>query len=169
MKLALCVSKYFIIGKFGTFVRLRILFYSTSIMKYKEIKPNGFLQNFIQCFWFHKTTDKAIQHTILPDGYFDLLIEFENDILTDIKLTGVWKTPKNIDIPRNKIFFAIRFKLLAAEYLFQREIKSILDTSVNLPFDFWNINNYQSHNFETFVENTTGHIKNSIKYFKLSL
>ncbi len=135
-------------------------------MKYKEIKPKGFLKNFIQCFWYYKTTNKSIQHTILPDGYFDLIAEFENDILTVVKLTGIWTKPKNINIPGNKTFFAIRFKLLAAEYLFKREIKSILDTSLSLPFDFWNINSYQSNEFEKFVSNATNHIDNSIKYLK---
>ncbi len=136
------------------------------VMKYKEIKPKGFLQNFIQCFWFYKTTDKAIHHTILPDGYFDLIAEFENDMLSLVQLTGIWTTPKHFDIPKNKTYIAIRFKLLAAEYLFQREIKSILDTSQNLPFEFWNINNYKSHEFEKFVNNTTNHIEKSIKHIK---
>ncbi len=134
-------------------------------MKYKEIKPNGFLQHFIQCFWNYETSDKPIQHTILPDGHFDLIAEFENTILTTVKLTGIWTTPKHLDIPQNKTYIAIRFKLLAAEYLFQREIKSILDTSQELPFNFWNINNYQYNEFENFVKNTTSHIENSIKQF----
>ncbi len=135
-------------------------------MQHKEIKPKGFLQNFIQSFWFHKTTDDAIQHTILPDGCFDLIAEFEDDVLTIVKLTGIWTKPQNIDIPKNKTFFAIRFKLLAAEYIFQREIKSILDTSQQLPFHFWNIDSYKSNEFERFVENTTSHIENSIKHWK---
>ncbi|CEN33740.1 conserved hypothetical protein [Capnocytophaga canimorsus] len=46
-------------------------------MKYREIKPNGFLNNFVQCFWYYETTNTALQHTILPDGYFDLIAEFE--------------------------------------------------------------------------------------------
>ncbi len=147
------------------FVR-KIKLQTISIMQYKEIKPKGFLNNFIQCFWCYKTTNKAIQHTILPDGYFDLIAEFEDDVLTIVKLTGIWTTPKHLDIPKNKTYIAIRFKLLAAEYLFQREIKSILDTSLSLPFDFWNINSYQSNEFEKFVCNTTIHIENSIKYIE---
>ncbi|PIF05446.1 MAG: AraC family transcriptional regulator [Draconibacterium sp.] len=135
-------------------------------MEYKEIKPKGFLQNFIQCFWFYQTTDKPIQHTILPDGYFDLIAEFEDDILTTVKLTGIWTTPKHFDIPPKKTYIAIRFKLLSAEYLFKREIKSILDAEQILPFEFWNINGYQSNEFEKFVSNTTTHIEKSIKHLK---
>ncbi len=135
-------------------------------MIYQEIKPKGFLNNFIQCFWYYKTTEKAIQHTILPDGYFDLIAEFEDEVLTIVKLTGIWTMPKHLDIPKNKTYIAIRFKLLAAEYLFQREIKSLLDTSLSLPFDFWGINNYQSDEFEKFVRNTSNHIENIIKQGK---
>ncbi len=135
-------------------------------MEYKEIKPTGFLQNFIQCFWFYKTTDRAIQHTILPDGHFDLIAEFEDDILTIVKLTGIWTNPKHLDIPKNKTYIAIRFKLLAAEYLFDREIKSILDTSQSLPFEFWNINSYQCNEFERFVGDITKRLEKSITHLK---
>ncbi len=135
-------------------------------MKYEEIKPTGFLKHFIQCFWHYKITDKAIQHMILPDGYFDLIVEFENDILKIVKLTGVWTKPIKVDIPRNKTYFAIRFKLLSAEYLFQREIKSILNTSQDLPFNFWDIDDCQSIEFEKFVSSATSHIENSIKHIQ---
>jgi hypothetical protein len=36
-------------------------------------------------------------------------------------------------------FTIIRFKLLATEYLFQKEIKSILDTTQYIPFNFGSI------------------------------
>jgi AraC-like DNA-binding protein len=135
-------------------------------MKYREIKPNGFLKNFVQCFWYYETTDKDIQHTILPDGYFDLIAEFENEVLTTVKLTGVWTKPKDINIPQNTKFFAIRFKLLATEYLFQKEIKSILDSTQYIPFNFWSFNNYNSNEFDKFVIDTTNRIENSIKHLK---
>ncbi len=102
----------------------------------------------------------------MPDGYFDLIAEFEDAKLGLVQLTGIWTTPKHIDIPKNKTYIAIRFKLLAAEYLFQRELKSILDTSLSLRFSFWHINQYQSHQFEDFVSNTTNHIEDSIKHIK---
>ncbi|WP_268849365.1 helix-turn-helix domain-containing protein [Flavobacterium aestivum] len=135
-------------------------------MKYKEHKPNGYIDNFVQCFWEYENADTEILHTILPDGYFDLIAEFDNDILTTVKLTGVWTKPKDITIPKKTKIFAIRFKLLATEYLFQKEIKSILDTVQNLPFNFWNIDTYQSYEFERFVADITNRIDNSIKHLK---
>src|SRR5688500_12160832 len=105
-------------------------------MKYRELKPNGFIDNFVQCFWEYENADSETSHTILPDGYFDLIAEFENDIITTVKLTGVWTQAKDVTIPKNTKIFAIRFKLLATEYLFQKEIKSILDTIENFPLNF---------------------------------
>ena len=135
-------------------------------MRYREIEPNGFLNNFVKCFWYYETTDKEIQHTILPDGYFDLIAEFENEILTTVKLTGIWTKPKDIQIPNNTKFFAIRFKLIAIEYIFQKEIKSILDSIVNLPFSFWSIDKYKSNEFEKFVSEITSNLDTSIKHLK---
>ncbi len=87
-------------------------------------------------------------------------------MLSFVQLTGIWTTPKRLDIPKNKTYMAIRFKLLAAEYLFQRELKSILDAGLSLPFDFWHINNFQSDEFEMFVSNATSRIENSINHIK---
>ncbi|WP_289663955.1 helix-turn-helix domain-containing protein [Flavobacterium panacagri] len=120
-------------------------------MSYKEIKPTEILSNFVQSFWYYETSETAINHTILPDGYFDLIAEFENQALSKVKLTGIWTTPKDIQIPKNTTFFAIRFKLLALEYFFKTEIKSILDTTQNLPLSFWNIDSFAFDEFEKFA------------------
>jgi AraC-like DNA-binding protein len=120
-------------------------------MSYKEIKPTGILSNFVQSFWYYETAEKAVSHTILPDGYFDLIAEFDSHKITRVKLTGMWTTPKDIQIPENTTFFAIRFKLLALEYFFKTEIKSILNTALNLPLSFWNIDSFTYDEFEKFV------------------
>lgn len=135
-------------------------------MKYREIEPSGFLNVFVQCFWEYENAEKEIEHTILPDGYFDLIVEFENEILKAIKLTGVWTKPINVTMPKSTKMFAIRFKLLATEYLFQQEIKSILDTTKHLPFNFWNINTFQSNEFEKFVADVNNKLNNTIKRLK---
>jgi AraC-like DNA-binding protein len=135
-------------------------------MEYRELKPNGFLCNLVECFWEYKNADTETEHTILPDGYFDLIVAFENEILTTVKLTGVWTEPKNVIIPKNTKIFAIRFKIVATEYLFHEEIKSILNTTKNLPFHFWSIDSYQSNSFENFVAEISNRIDNSIKHFK---
>lgn len=133
-------------------------------MSYREIKPSGFLANFVQSFWYYQTVDAEVQHTILPDGYFDLIAEFESSTLTVVKLTGVWTKPKDIVIPKNTTFFGIRFKLLAIEYLFRKEIKSILNTTIDLPFTFWNLDTYTYDEFEKFAADTSAKLEFSIRH-----
>ncbi len=135
-------------------------------MKYREIKSTGFLVNFVQCFWEYENSETDIEHTILPDGYFDLIAEYKNKTLISLKLTGVWTKPINVKIHKSIKIFAIRFKLLATEYLFQQEIKSILNATKPLPLNFWNINSYQSNEFETFASEIANKLDNAIKHLK---
>ncbi|MGV7107542.1 DUF6597 domain-containing transcriptional factor [Flavobacterium sp. U410] len=135
-------------------------------MKYREIAPKGFLTNFIQSFWEYETFETDFEHTIIPDGYFDLIAQFENNKLTLVKLTGVWTNPINVNIPKSTKIFAVRFKLLATEYLFQQEIKSILNKTKNLPQTFWNLNIYTTDEFEKFVFDIFNRLENSIKHLK---
>jgi AraC-like DNA-binding protein len=127
-------------------------------MTYFEIEPSGFLLNFIKCFWYYENNDIETVHTILPDGYFDLIAEFENDSLTKVKLTGIWTKPKNVLIAKRTKIFAIRFKLLAIEYLFNNEIKSILDSAQSLSLDFWAFDQYKHNEFEKFTTETTARL-----------
>jgi AraC-like DNA-binding protein len=135
-------------------------------MKYKEAKPLGFLSSFIQSFWYYETDNSAVQHTILPDGYFDLIAAYVNNTLATVQLTGVWTKPKDLQIPANTQFFAIRFRLLALEYFFKREIKSVLDSTLDLPLSYWNFDRYSCNEFEIFVAETTSYLNNSIKHLK---
>ncbi|WP_310107430.1 DUF6597 domain-containing transcriptional factor [Algoriphagus sp. 4150] len=110
--------------------------------------------------------ETGLGHTIIPDGYFDLIAEFENHTLKLVKLTGVWAKPIHVHIPKSTKIFGIRFKLLAAEYLLQHKIKSILNTTENLPLNFWNIDTYESSDFERFVIDISSRLENSIKHLK---
>lgn len=135
-------------------------------MKYREIKSSGFLTNFIHSFWEYETTDTEFRRTIIPDGYFDLIAEFENDILKLVKVTGVWTNSINVIIPKSSRIFAVRFKLLATEYLFQQEIKTLLNSTKNLPLNFWDISVYLKNYFEKFAAEISNKLENSIKHLK---
>ncbi|PID82371.1 MAG: AraC family transcriptional regulator [Clostridiales bacterium] len=132
-------------------------------MIYREIKADGFLENFIQCFWYYENDDGNVVHTIMPDGYFDLLIVFVEEKLESVKLTGIWTQPKHIEVLKNTKYFGIRFKLIAAEYIFKRELTTILNEMKELSHEFWSINTYKSVEFEKFYKNTTDSIRNSLK------
>lgn len=135
-------------------------------MKYREIKPRGFLTNFIHSFWEYESSGNAFEHTIIPDGYFDVIAIFKTGTLESINITGVWTKPVDVKIPKSTKIFAIRFNLISTEYLFQHEIKTILNTTKELPLSFWNINTYLSNDFDKFAFEISNRLENSIKHLK---
>lgn len=131
-------------------------------MQYSEVQAAASLSNLVTYFWKYEHQDEDIVHTILPDTYFDLIADFEHGILQQVHLTGIWTKPIDVVVTKGTVMFAIRFKMLAAEYLFQREIKSLLNTTTSLPLSFWSIDTLSSTNFETFVEMLTAQMESVI-------
>ncbi|MDO4230404.1 MAG: AraC family transcriptional regulator [Capnocytophaga sp.] len=124
-------------------------------MHYREIPATGYLSHFVKEFWEYADVDTCVEHTILPDGVFDLIVEFSGGKINLVKLTGIWTHPINVKNEKTTHYFGIRFKLLAVEYLLNEEIKSILNTSKNLPLSFWNIASYSQNDFEKFVKTSS--------------
>jgi AraC-like DNA-binding protein len=109
-------------------------------MIYKEILPDTLLSDLVKCYWwFDNPSDQALQYTILPDGCFDLIILFKDHCQTEISLTGLWTKQVEVPIDPNIQIFAIRFKLLAADYLLKKHIAAICDSEEIMPPDFWGI------------------------------
>jgi AraC-like DNA-binding protein len=119
-------------------------------MVYIEKKMSGNLSLFIQSFWTSETFDEVVENTILPDGYFDLIIQIEKGKIKSIKLTGLWTQAIAITTKKNTKRLSIRFKPLATEYLFDFDLKSALNTVITLPKTFWGFNQITTLNFETF-------------------
>lgn len=127
-------------------------------MNYREIETNGFLSNFVKCFWTSETAETEVENTILPDGYFDLIVEFDKKNRSEIKLTGIWSKPMNVKTGRNVRLLSIRFKPLASEYLFDVDFKSLLNGTTILPSNFWCLDTLKSKDFDSFVYHVTDYI-----------
>ncbi|CAM4052124.1 transcriptional regulator, AraC family [Pedobacter westerhofensis] len=109
-------------------------------MIYKEIQPAITLLPYVKCFWwFENPAEKVLNLTILPDGCFDIIVVFKNNIQTEISLTGLWTQQVEVPIEPNTQIFGIRFKLLAADYILKQKLAAICDTEQKLPLNFWNI------------------------------
>ena len=128
-------------------------------MRYEEFKIEGYLSNFVKCFWTSETLTKTAEYTILPDGFFDLIVEIKEDRISSIKLTGIWTNPIDIITEINTKIFAVRFKPLAIELLESINLKGLLNSSMNLGTDFIGINNLAFGNFKDFCT----HIENYLK------
>jgi AraC-like DNA-binding protein len=135
-------------------------------MEYKEIKIEGFLSNYIQCFWEYDNRIKDIDYTILPDGCFDLIFKIRNNKLSNISLTGVWTKPISVHIEKNTKLIGVRLKLIAAEYIFQQSIKSILNTNEILPMNFFGAENLPFDNFNELTSSLSAKINSGLQNIK---
>ncbi|MEQ1553815.1 MAG: AraC family transcriptional regulator [Ferruginibacter sp.] len=135
-------------------------------MKYEEVKAEGYLSNFVKCFWTSETFTKSVEHTILPDGYFDLIVEIKERNIIKIKLTGVWTIPIDIAKSSNTRIFAVRFKPLAAELLEDINLKSLLNTSTIFQKTFLDLDTLSFEHFETFCLHIKRHLEIRIEKTK---
>lgn len=122
-------------------------------MNYKEIHVSGMLSAFVKYFWRYEHVGEDTEYTILPDACFDLVVDFENHVLENIYLTGIWTKPITLTVTKGATLLAVRFKMLSSEYLLQREIKTLLNGMAILPHDYWDIHLAKSDEFELFASN----------------
>lgn len=116
-------------------------------MDYTEIVPPKELSSFVKCFWEYRSKDNDIQHTIFPNGCFELIMVFEQQELASVFLSGLRTKPFDVYIPKGVTVSAIRFMLLASEYVFNKEISSILDSTLSLDLNFWGLKELASLSF----------------------
>ncbi len=135
-------------------------------MNYQEKHTKGFISNFIKSFWEFENTKKKCTYEILPDGFFDLIFEFRNGLISGISLTGVWTKQIKISIPQNTKMIGVRFKLIASEYIFKQSIKELKNTRTELPLTFLGAENLPFQNFEKFTSSLSRKIMYSLKNLK---
>jgi len=135
-------------------------------MNYREIEIDGFLANFIKCFWEYDNSKKDVEFSILPDGFFDVIFEMSNNQVSKVRLTGVWTKQINVRISKGTKLIGIRCKLIASEYIFHDSIKFIKDSESVLPSDFWGVKNLQVNDFEQFVDSLSQKIQYGLMNLK---
>ncbi len=110
-------------------------------MTYYQQASNEALKEYIRCFWcLDNNSSKNLKYTILPDGFFDIIVRFDNYKYQSTVLTGLYTKEVEVVIPRNRQLFGIQFKLPAAEYIFYESIAPLLNSEKKFPDAFWNLN-----------------------------
>jgi AraC-like DNA-binding protein len=132
-------------------------------MKYEEVKTEGYLSNFIKCFWTSETSSQNIEHTILPNGYFDLIVEIKNGKMDIIKLTGIWIIPIDIKTASNTKIFAVRFKPLATELLENINLKALLNSFTLVQNTVLNLDTLSFDSFAKFSRHIERYFENQIE------
>jgi AraC-like DNA-binding protein len=112
-------------------------------MNYYQQAPNEILKPYIRCFWWlDNDSSENLDYTILPDGFFDIIVRFDNYEYQSTELTGLWTKEVEVVIPPNHQLFGIQFKLPAVEYVFCESIAPLLNSEKKIPNAFWNLNSF---------------------------
>jgi AraC-like DNA-binding protein len=128
--------------------------------EYKLIKPDKSLADFVESFWLlqnHSDRDKEI--VVLPDGRVDLFFSQSATDPFHITLSGIETHPERAILTAKTRMFAISFKLLATEYVFQKTVSNLLDNAAHLPADFWNFNPTDLQDFDLFCKKASRKIQ----------
>ena len=119
---------------------------------YQQFNPTKALKDFVDSYWESTNlTSKQLKRTIFPDGFFKLVITLINNKISIIFLTGFWTKKCEIIIPPNATVYGIKFKILAPEYIFQREIASLLQSQEILDPSFLEIKDLQLNSLQNYV------------------
>lgn len=119
---------------------------------YLQLSPSSELNQMIDSYWrFQNPSDKPTTQTIFPDSYFKLIIIHVGGKIVAFFQTGLWPSENQFVIPGNACVYGIRFKILAAEHVFQREVASLLQTHTELDLDFWGVRNFRLDDLQTVV------------------
>ncbi len=119
---------------------------------YREIEPIEKLKNLVHSFWMHKNISNEPEHlTIVPDSYLKIVFVVINGKVEKYFLTGLWIRENTFITPPNAINYGCRLKILAPEYLLQREAASILQDFKQLDLSYLNLKYFDLSSFENIV------------------
>ena len=137
---------------------------TTNHIKFKIIKPEPSLADFVEGVWMiENTADKAHEIVVLPNGRFDIIFLQLSNEPYHVTQMGLETEPGQASIPPKAVMFAISFKLLAIEYLLDMKTASIVNTAQLLPTNFWGITNNDLIDFEKFYGKVSAKMLSLIK------
>ncbi len=136
-------------------------------ISYEEIDAQPSLTDFVKRFWKFSNPKTDTQHyTILPDGYFDLIIRIRAGKPESITLFGLWTKETEVVVPADTIIIGICFKPLAAEYILQQSIEDILNGGKIFQNNFWNIDCIRFDHFKAWTEKITDQMLRNVEGVK---
>jgi len=120
---------------------------------YQHFLPSDKLAEVVDSFWVHHNPTNNVENIMIaPDSFFKILIYVQNGKIVNYFKTGIWTEGKEINIPPQTYTFGCRFNILAPEYLFQKEIANLRNTTQQLTLDFGNVRSFTFENFTDSVQ-----------------
>ena len=122
-------------------------------LRFKLIKPEKSLSHFVESFWFlQNPSDSDKEIIVLPDGRIELTFTQSQTEPFHITLSGIETHPQRALLAPKTSIFAISFKLLATEYVFQNTIANLLNYAEHLPANFWDFTIHDLQDFDQFCK-----------------
>ncbi len=122
-------------------------------MIYFQQQAHENLRDYVRCYWKIENKNKDFQYyTILPDGFFDLLICFKNDNLDRVFLTGLWNHKTNVIISPETVIYGVQFRLLAIENIVQESITTLLNNIKRLEKSYLGLDGFNKNIDSSFFE-----------------
>jgi len=120
---------------------------------YKEADPGTSLSEFVKSFWYvHNSSNKERQFSVLPDGYFDIVLRKSRRKEPVSSLIGLWTREYLCVVPQDGELFGVSFRLLAVEYLLGVKIAQLFNSESVLLESFGGITRKDLSDFVSFVK-----------------
>lgn len=128
--------------------------------EYKIVRPDRSLSDFVESFWLlHNQSGSDKEIIVLPDGRVDLFFSRSATEPFHITLSGIETHPDQATLRAGSVIFAISFKLLAIEYVFQKTVSNLLNYAEHLPANFWDFNANDLQDFDLFCQKASQKIR----------
>lgn len=122
-------------------------------MTYFQTQAHQNLREYIRCYWKLENKDNDFKnYTILPDGFFDLLICYHKNNLEEIILTGLWDIKTNVLIQPNTTIYGVQFRLLATENIIKESIRSLLNSVKSLEKSYLGLDKFNENSSSCLFE-----------------
>ena len=120
---------------------------------YRHFETCSQLSEYVHSFWMHANpSEESETFTFAPDGFFKIIIVFQNNKIIRYFRTGILTQPEKIQLPPNIIAVGCRFKILAPEYIFRKSLADLKNKEEELNIDFLNAKHFDVRNLALLKE-----------------
>lgn len=110
------------------------------------------LSNYVHSFWVHiNPTNETEELTFTPDGFFKIIIIYQNNKIVRYFMTGLYDRHEEVSISPNSIGVGCRFKILAPEYLLNKSVAYLINQEELLDTNYLNIKHFDITDFDKLI------------------
>lgn len=131
----------------------------SNALEYRLIKPEASLSDFVYGFSSLRNLSTFSGGIIVPNGKIDLMLCKTTSNQFQIVLMGLETKPRPMPEQSIDTFFSISFNPLAVEYIFRQPIAGFVDSTKELPADFWDFTSDDLQDFDAFCNKASQKIR----------